>query len=443
MQRCQVSLQLEICPPSEGKGASENYFDQYIHLTGPPRLKGDDKSVALKFTVGGFSKTLKDTVGSVVELEDVDEKEKGLEAKQEQLQKEKDQLQKEVQRMSEINKIQDSCIKLNIGGHLYTTSILTLAKGPQSMLAAMFSGRHSVKKEEDGSYFIDRDGTHFRYILNYLRDGGFKNDSLPSDRDIQKELLTEAEYYQLSGLVALLQRILSADLSNNVTVPKCVKMPYKSVALKSTVDGFSKTVDRFSKTLQDTVGSVVELEEMAKDVSKTQKELDEKETELEAKQDQLQKEKDQLQDEIQKETDQLQKDIQKWKDQFQNEKDQLQKEKDQLQKEIQLMSDLNKICEKRIKLDIGGHIYATSVLTLTKDPQSMLATMFSGRHSVKKEEDGSYFIDRDGTHFRYILNYLRDGGFKEGMLPGDILTELQTEAEYYQLSGLVALLRGD
>ena len=428
MQWCQGSFQLEICPPSEGKGATENYFDQYIHLTGPPSLKSDEKSVTLK-TQGVVE--LKDVSKTKKEL---DEKETELDVKQEQLQKEKDQLQTDIQRMSEINKIQDSCIKLNIGGHLYTTSILTLAKDPQSMLAAMFSGRHSVKKEEDGSYFIDRDGTHFRYILNYLRDGGFKDGTLPSD--ILTELQTEAEYYQLSVLVDLLQRILSADLSDNVTVPKCVKMPYKSVALKSTIDGFSKT-------LQDTVGSVVELEEMAKDVSKTQKELDEKETELEAKQDQLQKEKDQLQDEIQKETDQLQKDIQKWKDQFQNEKDKLQKEKDQLQKEIQLMSDLNKICEKRIKLDIGGHIYTTSVLTLTKDPQSMLATMFSGRHSVKKEEDGSYFIDRDGTHFRYILNYLRDGGFKEGMLPGDILTELQTEAEYYQLSGLVALLRGD
>ena len=179
------------------------------------------------------------------------------------------------------------------------------------------------------------------------------------------------------------------------------------MALKSTVDGFSKT-------LQDTLGSVVELDAMTKYVSKTQKELDAKirlackrEKELEAKEKKLQK------------------------------------EKDQLQKEIHCMSELNKICETRIKLDIGGHIYATSVLTLTKDRQSMLATMFSGRHSVKKEEDGSYFIDRDGTHFRYILNYLRDGGFKDDTLPGDILMELQTEAEYYQLSGLVALLTRD
>ena len=187
MQRYQGSLQLEICPPSKGKGATENYFDQYIHLTGRPSLKANGKSVALKSMVEGFSKTLQDTVGSVVELEEMakdvnetkkelDEKETELEAKQEQLQKEKDQLQKEkdqlqkeIQLMSEVNKIQDSCIKLNIGGHLYITSTLTLTRDPQSMLATMFSGRHSVKKEEDGSYFIDRDGTHFRYILNYLR----------------------------------------------------------------------------------------------------------------------------------------------------------------------------------------------------------------------------------------------------------------------------------
>ena len=235
MQRCKGSLQLEICPPSECKWATENYFDQYIHLTGPPSLKSDEKSVTLK-TQGVVE--LKDVSKTKKEL---DEKETELDVKQEQLQKEKDQLQEEkdqlqtdIQRMSEINKIQDSCIKLNIGGHLYTTSILTLAKGPQSMLAAMFSGRHSVKKEEDGSYFIDRDGTHFRYILNYLRDGGFKDGTLPSD--ILTELQTEAEYYQLSGLVALLQRILSEDLSDNVTVPKCVKMPYKSRFL-ATYDG--------------------------------------------------------------------------------------------------------------------------------------------------------------------------------------------------------------
>ena len=46
------------------------------------------------------------------------------------------------------------------------------------MLAVMFSGRHNVTTDEDGRYFLDRDGTHFRYILNYLRDG---NTYLPVD----------------------------------------------------------------------------------------------------------------------------------------------------------------------------------------------------------------------------------------------------------------------
>ena len=99
----------------------------------------------------------------------------------------------------------------------------------------------------------------------------------------------------------------------------------------------------------------------------------------------------------------------------------------------------------RIKLDIGGQVYSTSTLTLNKDPHSILAAMFSGRddHSLKKEEDGSYFIDRDGTHFRYILNYLRDRGVEVDMLPGATRTELLVEAKYYQLSGLVDLLKRD
>ena len=62
-----------------------------------------------------------------------------------------------------------------------------------------------------------------------------------------------------------------------------------------------------------------------------------------------------------------------------------------------------------MRLSVGGQHFETSLDTLTRDGSSMLAAMFSGRHNVLKDEDGRYFIDRDGTHFRYILNYLRDG----------------------------------
>ena len=66
------------------------------------------------------------------------------------------------------------------------------------MLHAMFSGRFDTKPGEDGSYFIDRDGTHFRYILNYLRTGQLV---VPEDKIVRKELLTEAEFYQIEGII--------------------------------------------------------------------------------------------------------------------------------------------------------------------------------------------------------------------------------------------------
>ena len=104
--------------------------------------------------------------------------------------------------------LQESKIKLDIGGHNYTTSITTLRRDPDSMLAAMFSGRHELKKEPDGSYFIDRDGIHFRHILNFLRDGQVDAETLPKDPVTLKELLREAKYYQLANMVAYLEETL-------------------------------------------------------------------------------------------------------------------------------------------------------------------------------------------------------------------------------------------
>nr|XP_022344376.1 uncharacterized protein LOC111137272 isoform X2 [Crassostrea virginica] len=122
---------------------------------------------------------------------------------------ERDKFHSELQRMSEMYKIQDSRIKLDIGGLLFTTSLTTLNRDPDSMLAAMFSGRHELKKEDgNGSYFIDRDGTHFRYILNFLRDGEIKDGTIPENPNLWRELLTEAEYYQIQGLVGYLHSLL-------------------------------------------------------------------------------------------------------------------------------------------------------------------------------------------------------------------------------------------
>lgn len=118
------------------------------------------------------------------------------------------ELKDEISRMEEMHTMQKGRIRLDVGGSVFTTSRLTLTRDADSMLAAMFSGRHHVTQEADGTVFIDRDGTHFRYILNYLRDGGVNQDGLPRDRQVLKELRNEAVYFQLNGLVQTIEKYL-------------------------------------------------------------------------------------------------------------------------------------------------------------------------------------------------------------------------------------------
>jgi uncharacterized protein YjbI with pentapeptide repeats len=79
------------------------------------------------------------------------------------------------------------------------------------MLAAMFSGRHELIPDKEGAYFIDRDGTHFRYILNYLRDGDAAY--IPNDKMVLEELFREANFYQLGGLSNVIKELLTPQVS--------------------------------------------------------------------------------------------------------------------------------------------------------------------------------------------------------------------------------------
>jgi hypothetical protein len=62
----------------------------------------------------------------------------------------------------------------------------------------MLSGKFGIKEDEKGNIFIDRDGTHFKFILNYLREKGAEDEIvLPEDPVILKELKKEFKYYQI------------------------------------------------------------------------------------------------------------------------------------------------------------------------------------------------------------------------------------------------------
>ena len=95
---------------------------------------------------------------------------------------------------------------MNVGGQKFITSLTTLQKEPDSMLGIMFSGRHKIIKQEDGSVFIDRDGTHFGIILNFLR-GNIKSlDQLPDDKLTLSDISVEAEFYQLTKLIEIINQ---------------------------------------------------------------------------------------------------------------------------------------------------------------------------------------------------------------------------------------------
>ena len=69
----------------------------------------------------------------------------------------------------------------------------------------MFSGRHNLTTDQQGRYFIDRDGSHFRHILNFLRDGtlvGLK------DSACFEEIITECKFYGITELPEAIQLLM-------------------------------------------------------------------------------------------------------------------------------------------------------------------------------------------------------------------------------------------
>ncbi|PWA88636.1 BTB/POZ fold [Artemisia annua] len=323
------------------------------------------------------------------------------------------------------------------------------SSGAESMLAAMFSGRHTVCKDSEGSVFLDRDGKHFRHILNWLRGGVVPN---LSDSECS-ELLWEAEYYQLLGLVDEITEVLnqrrddekmSTDLTRTDIIKfKCVrtdKVSLRGVNLSgldlsklslSHVDFryaclknvFFSHAYLYGANFQNADLTNANLEGAcliqanlsgAKLTNANRKGANLQRAKLRGKK-------------------------------FCTTVDTLtQREPHSML--AAMFSGRHTVCKdsevKRLddKMRIlglgGGKKFCTTVDTLTqREPHSMLAAMFSGRHTVCKDSEGSVFLDRDGKHFRYILNWLRNG-----VVPNLLdleFSELLLEAEYYQLLGLV------
>jgi WD40 repeat protein len=108
---------------------------------------------------------------------------------------------------------------------------------------------------------------------------------------------------------------------------------------------------------------------------------------------------------------------------------------DRIAVQISTVKDFSK---KKIVLDIGGTKFTTTVDTLTREKNTFFCGLFSVYGEWDPDEDGTYFIDRDGTHFRIILNHLRgmDVAHEIQQLSENELRQLYEDVKYYMIHSM-------
>ncbi|XP_060679876.1 BTB/POZ domain-containing protein KCTD1 isoform X2 [Hemiscyllium ocellatum] len=95
-------------------------------------------------------------------------------------------------------------VHIDVGGHMYTSSLATLTKFSDSRIGRLFEGTEPIVLDSlKQHYFIDRDGQMFRYILNFLRTSKLL---IPDDFKDYSLLFEEAKYFQLQPMLIELER---------------------------------------------------------------------------------------------------------------------------------------------------------------------------------------------------------------------------------------------
>ncbi|KAK4470470.1 hypothetical protein MN116_006022 [Schistosoma mekongi] len=98
-------------------------------------------------------------------------------------------------------------VHIDVGGTLYTSSLKALTKYPNSILGKMFNGTIPIVLDTmKQHYFIDRDGTLFRHVLNFLRTNKVYLDPNFTELD---QLVEEANFYGLDEMLDQLKQIKS------------------------------------------------------------------------------------------------------------------------------------------------------------------------------------------------------------------------------------------
>lgn len=124
---------------------------------------------------------------------DWEEQNRKLDIEKEKFRQQKEAFEWERKRIVDHNLATEVMIELNVGGTTFQTARTTLCQQPDSFLAGIASGRHSVDRDKSGKVFIDRDGEQFRSVLNFLRNP--KKPPMPRDCVESELLAAEAAFY--------------------------------------------------------------------------------------------------------------------------------------------------------------------------------------------------------------------------------------------------------
>ncbi|PRP81201.1 hypothetical protein PROFUN_02035 [Planoprotostelium fungivorum] len=374
-------------------------------------------------------------------------------------------------------------VELNVGGKRYTTSKDTLLSIEDTYFSALLGSGH-WKPDADGSYFIDRDGKLFKFVLQLLRTGKMSIDHLS---DQQKEdLKGELEYYLIpvEHLPSDLSDILNGEdrkkieewLGGGKTLGlrlyKATLHGFKSsdfhqhcdnkgptvVVIKSVNDSlfggyaeasweargnYVRTTKSFLFALNNPHGptfggghdlcvysasdenatsyskfhSFVDTTGKGENLFTGTKHFTTKEIEV-YKKNKLGQQKPGFRREG---DEQL----------VANLRDNL-KEKAETLRELERKREESNTSQK-ITLDVGGKRYSTTKDTLLSTKSKYFSNLL-GSGCWKPDADGSYFIDRDGKLFKFVLQLLRTGKMSIDHLNKQQRQDLNGELSHYGIS---------
>jgi len=115
---------------------------------------------------------------------------------------EKKRLALERDNFHKIQEVQTGKIKLNVGGTYFTTSVSSLIREPNSMLARLCTSDFKPSSD-DSAYFLDREPELFKSILYYLRMGELDPEIM--SQITKQSILKEAQYFMMDKFVNLIE----------------------------------------------------------------------------------------------------------------------------------------------------------------------------------------------------------------------------------------------